>query len=427
LRDRATARALLASGRVEAVRALPSLWWRYPVVPGGRVLCVDDEGDAAGLLRDLFGVEAVAVSGVEALDGVAGPFDAALLVIGAMALEDRAVWARAIGLRLAAGATVVVEMTGAADGGVALEMLAALGCGDRVLLDVTDLAPELEDGLDRGAPLERFVGIGTTSRRTMRAGLDQLAVGAPPPLIRADMAVEPGQGVTIEGSGARGTSDLLGWQLWVGDAPCLGCYAIWPDGRWRFTGRALGLGGAILRVRPTQDFAVADGDWLRWLRRKPAPPVIERITVAEAPARILEDDLPMAMGLHVAGARPGAGWHQREMGEGPFRWMSERAEMRVELAPAVARRMVIFGEGAVPLEAGEPLALLADGVAVALEVARPGKGWRGWSASAVVPGAASRFELVAGAGVARSPRDFAGVDDGRMLSFAVRAVAWDVV
>jgi len=267
--------------------------------------------------------------------------------------------------------------------------------------------------------------------------------------------VGPGQIIVAQGVGAASTADLLAWQICAGDAPCLGRYEIWDDGRWRFIGQVAQLPSdddgwaAGLRIAPTGAYigGATGGSLLRIgkirfarpTRAEPAPLGallrIGRIILHDALVQAGDpDDLPQAMGQHVGGRINGSGWHGREIGGGgAYRWMGARGDIRVDLKPGVARRLTIIGEDSVPhgVAPDEALRLVAGGQALPLTVSRIGKGWQRWIATADVPAALGGpdvlFELIPAPGVARSPRDYAAVDDSRILSFSVRAIAWDAV
>lgn len=249
--------------------------------------------------------------------------------------------------------------------------------------------------------------------------------------------IVPGQLVVAEGFGARCAADLLHWQISTAAGPCLGRYDLWEDGRWRFVGQLVrgpnveGDGASDrLRIAPTLAYVHAPID---------APSLkIGAILLPDAfIGRVDGDDLPMAAACQIAGRIDGFGWHGREIGDnGPYRWMSEHAGVSVDLRPGPARRMTIIGEDSVPHDdvEGGALTLTGAGELLALQVQRNGQAgepWLRWVATADLPEALAGedvpFALTPAPGVAKSPRDYASVDDGRVLSFSVRAIVWDVV
>lgn len=178
-RGRTTARSILLGGKFEAVRSYKSLWWRYPIVFGNeksgnaRILCVDESGEGRYCLEHLFDWPAEAISSVGISALLAGEddqnvYDAALLVLDAAVFEKPEDVYRAIAGRLRWGAALVVELIDSASPGdsnapQAHNVLTALGCSETHLFSESDLAPELEDGLNRRLPNTRFVGIGLRS------------------------------------------------------------------------------------------------------------------------------------------------------------------------------------------------------------------------------------------------------------------------
>lgn len=179
-RGRAAARAILHTGKTSEIRDFESLWWRYPVVFGeersedARILCIDEGVEGAHCLEQLFGwsagsVEAVTLAQLLAKDADdVAVYDGALLMLDAAAFGKPQDVCRAIASRLRWGAAVVVELFNAQRGqageaaGVK-DVLLALGCSGIHLFSENDLAPELESGLDRRAPIARFVGMGLRS------------------------------------------------------------------------------------------------------------------------------------------------------------------------------------------------------------------------------------------------------------------------
>lgn len=173
IRGRDAARRLLTDGRAGQAAHDPALWWRYPVQfrreAGGCILCVDDEGRARARLATLFDVPDEAIESLTAAQLVAqgegAVCDAALLLIDADRLADQGAFLRAVAARLRWGAPVVIELLGGGAGPGVEAMLSSLGCSAIQALDPGDIAPELEQGLDRTVPLDRAVGIGLRSSR----------------------------------------------------------------------------------------------------------------------------------------------------------------------------------------------------------------------------------------------------------------------
>lgn len=168
-RSRTGARALLR-GDLRDLRAHPSLWWRFPLLFGAepgtqpRILCVDADGHAAQCLERIGGWPAASILAlrVEALSEMVGQgmaFDAALLVIDAAAVDAGGRMLVAIARLLRWGAPVVLELVGGSAVAVA-QILSALGCSGIKGFAASDVAPELEAGLERRGPLDRHVGMG---------------------------------------------------------------------------------------------------------------------------------------------------------------------------------------------------------------------------------------------------------------------------
>lgn len=257
---------------------------------------------------------------------------------------------------------------------------------------------------------------------TLRANIE---VALPRPMSKAGA-------IMVEGVGANCTADLLQWEFVCEDACFFGRYEIWADGRWRFVGRIVGdqqVGerAGILLIRNTQAYLPKGGG--------ESILSVARITLANGLVQPdYGDDLPVAVADHVAGLGDGFGWHGAELGaRGAFRWLSYRAGVRVNLKGGYARKLTLVGEDRVPHDYSAKNSLIIHGggrqLVATMEPAKEHHYM--WYAEASVPekikGRDLLFELSAGEGVAKSPRDYAGSGDSRVLSYSIRAIAWDIV
>lgn len=233
------------------------------------------------------------------------------------------------------------------------------------------------------------------------------------------------QTLVVQGEGATSALALLAWKFEVGGCPLLGRYEVMSGGKWRFIGQFAQMSpnmARLGRLTISSDHNYTDPTM------PIAPLKLVQVEFVDGHEVQAGAEMPSSVAYHVAGKFDGRDWHNAEKGaDGWYRWGGGTPQFEAAVKAGAGRHLTLIGENHVP---GDPkgCAVRVNGTTELCDFRYPVAGKRRWILKTVLTDRdATRLsaDVVVPPGFAKSPAEFEGSGDRRILSVSVRAIAID--